>query len=1039
MLALLHRALALVSSALLSCTFLYAFCMQALALDPHTSLAAYPRQTWSTENGLPQNSVHSILQTADGYLWLGTEAGLVRFNGYQFRVFDRASTPRLPGDDIRALLGDSAGALWVGTSAGLTRLHNERARTFSAADGIPGGAVRTILETDGNQLWVLTTNGLAVASLANIDTAKAPFHSVSSDSGIGSIAADTGRGLWVGTSQGLFHVVNGRVQAGPAALAAANIELLLSTKDGLLIASSNGLMRLQNGNLTTLRSREALPAGGVRLLLETDEGIWAAGRGSVELIGPRDTRTFATGSTLPGTQITALKQDHRGVMWIGTNAGLARYAHGQMESSPSETSGASAVLTISEDHEGDIWVGTETAGVTILRDRIFQILHSAPESTEASPTSVLQAANGDVWIGSNGAGVTHIHADDTTTLTTQNGLISDTVLALGSGGPHPEDVWVGTPDGLNLLHDGHAQTFTSADGLADDFVRSLLPAHDGALWIGSRHGVTRWKNGAATIFTREQGLGSDLVGPMLEDTHKDVWIGTSGGLTRIRAGALHTYTVADGLPGNTIAALSESASGGFWIGTDGGGLSKWDGSRFLNFSKISEIPRTVYSALEDGAGSLWLTSDHGIFRVSIAQLNRFQENGNSQVSVVPYSTADGLPSMETTAGGSPAAWKLADGRLCFTTRHGVVAVGPSPRPESLPAPHIALEEITIDDRSATRAEAASLPPGASHFSFSFAGINFAAPQRVQYRYRMQGMDPTWIDAGTRRVAYYTNIGHGHYVFLVSARNAGGPWSQPAELPLSIRPYAYQTLWFRVLAACLLGALGFAIYGLRVRTLQGRFNAVTAERSRLAREIHDTLAQSFVAVSVRLEVMSQLLRAPEGIAKCREQLDQTRALVRESLEEARRSIWDLRAEGADSQSLPSRLARLAQHARSQIHDVQLQTTGTYRPLPRTLEDELFRIAGEATNNAMRHARAQTLRLALSYSLERLSLEVIDDGRGFDVELAPSRSEGHFGLTGIEERARILGAGVEWESAPGRGTSLRVSVPLPPNASPGKEGV
>jgi ligand-binding sensor domain-containing protein len=754
----------------------------------------------------------------------------------------------------------------------------------------------------------------------------------------------------------------------------------------------------------------------------------------VSLIQPKRTVTFAAGIALPGTQVTTISEDQRGAVWIGTNAGLARFWNGQMETTTdSGESEAAAVLAILEDHEGDIWVGTETAGVKVLRQRAFEVVRVPANLAEGASTSVLQAADGALWMGTNGAGVARINGSQAVphSYTMKDGLASDTVLALGVGGAHPEDIWVGTPDGLSLLHGGRWKTFTSADGLGDDLVRSVLPAHDGGVWVGTRHGVTRWKDGHGTTLTTAQGLGSDLVGPMLEDSAGDLWIGTSGGLSRLHAGALSNYGVADGLPSNTITTLEASANGAFWVGTNGQGLARWDGSKFFSFEASPAIPREIFGLLEDGSGFLWASSSHGIFRISIAEVNSFRADQKSEVSVVPYSTADGLPPIETGGAGYPSAWRLNDGRLAFASRRGIVVIDPSRSLRSVEPPPVALEQITVDDKSVTPEEISSLAPGPLHFSFLFAGISLAAPHRVQYRYMLEGLDRTWIDAGTRRVAYYTNIPHGHYRFLVCARNEGDAWGQPAVLPFELRPHFYQTVWFKILFVVFLGALGLGLYILRVRTLQSRFNAVAAERNRLAREIHDTLAQSFVAVSVRLEVMSQMLRSTAGVERCRAQLDQTRTLVRESLDEARRSIWDLRSDGADGQSLPARLGGLVRGTGPRIADTRLEISGVYRALAQSLEDELYRIAQEAVANAVRHANAKTLRLRLSYELEQVSLDVGDDGRGFDVAHAPSGEGGHFGLTGMQERARILGTEVILESVPGKGSSVRVVVPLTPD--------
>jgi ligand-binding sensor domain-containing protein/two-component sensor histidine kinase len=983
-----------------------------------------------------------MVQTSDGFLWLGTEAGLARFDGYQFRVFDRENTPGLAGDDIRCLFEDRLGALWVGTASGLTRLKDGRARTFTPADGVPSGAVSIIQQSRDDRVWVVTSGGGAATAATESDPAKITFHTFSGADGLAgsvlSLAPDAEEGMWIGTSHGLIHIIGTRIESGPAAIAAISMDALANTpgdSGALLIASSEGVMRLKSGVLSTLAKHESLPATAIRTLIATKEGVWAMGRNSVSLIQPTGVVTFATGLELPGTQMVTIAEDRRGAVWIGTNGGLARFSNGKIEiAAKASPADSAAVLSFLEDREGDMWVGTETAGVMVLRPRAFDVLQA---SAGKAATSVVQTGDGTVWVGTNGAGLTRISGVPAAarTYTIKDGLASDNVFALGVDRLHREDLWVGTPDGLSLFHAGRWKTFTSAEGLGDDLVRSVLVARDGAAWIGTRHGATRWLDGHGTTLTTAQGLGSDLVGPMLEDEAGDIWLGTSGGLSRLQAGAVKNYGVADGLPSNTISALEASAGGGFWVGTNGQGLARWDGSKFLSFAESRGIPQAIYGLLDDGHGSLWMSSDRGIFRVQIADLQKFRAGQESEVAVSAYGTADGLPSVESTGVGYPSAWRLNDGRLVFATRRGVIVVQPFAAPWNEAPPRVAVEQITVDDRSVTPEAMKTLAPGPSHFSFSFAGINLAAPQRVQYRYMVEGLDRTWIDGDTRRVAYYTNIPYGHYRFLVCARNAGGAWSPAATLPFELRPYFYQTAWFKTLLAVLFGALGFGLYRLRVRTLQSSFDAVTAERNRLAREIHDTLAQSFVAVSVGLEVMSQMLRTTAGAEACREQLDRTRALAREGLQEARRSIWDLRSEGANAQSLPAKLARLLRDAMPRIADAQLETTGTYRSLDHSVEDELYGIAKEAVTNVIRHADATSLRLRLIYDLNSVSLEVVDNGRGFDVEHAPSRDGGHFGLTGLRERGRILGAEVMLESAADQGTRVRVNVPLQ-GSNPGK---
>src|SRR6185312_14401100 len=659
-----------------------------------------------------------------------------------------------------------------------------RARTFGAADGVPAGSIRSMVESGDGRLWILTAGGLAAAPVEHVDAANIGFRTLSPHDGMSSdnalsLTSDGGDGVWIGTSRGLDHVVGSRVEHGPLATVGKNIDAIAAVAGhpgAVLVASADGVFQVESGAATLVVKREALPIGGVQTMLSTRDGVWVAGRNSVSLVGPAGTRTFFVGAALPGTQVVTIAEDRGHAVWIGTNAGLARFWNGEMQSVGSKGDSA-AVLSIFDDHDGDLWVGTETAGVSVLRSRTFEILQG---SEAQAATSVVQAADRSLWVGTNGAGLIHLSGKPGVpqTYTAKDGLASNTVLAIGTS--RPGDVWAGTPDGLSLLHEGHWQTFTSADGLADDLVRSVLVVRDGAVWVGGRHGVTRWKDGVATKLTRAQGLGSDLVGPMLEDAAGDLWIGTSRGLSRWHAGSVKTYTAADGLPSDTITALEAGKDGILWVGTKGQGIARWDGTRFFSYANAAAIPREIYALLEDTSGSLWMSSERGIFRASITDLDRFRTEKKADIAVAPYGTADGLPPIETATTGYPAAWRLDDGRLAFATRRGVVLAEPARLPSSDTPPPVAIEDVTVDDKSVTAEEMASLPPGSLHFSFSFAGIHLAAPHRVQYRYMLEGLDHAWVEAGGRRVAYYTSIPHGHYRFLVSARNAGGVWGPPTE-------------------------------------------------------------------------------------------------------------------------------------------------------------------------------------------------------------------------------------------------------------------
>ncbi|MCU1322496.1 MAG: fused histidine kinase/response regulator [Acidobacteriaceae bacterium] len=1016
-------------------------CDRAYALDPQAGLSRLSRQTWSTDNGLPQNSAHAILQTSDGFLWIATEGGLARFDGYQFRIFDTESSPRLPGNDIRSLLEDQSKALWVGTAAGLTRLMDGQATTYTVADGLPSDVIQLVLQTSDGTLWVLTSGGIAVKEIG-ANSEKVSFHALTRKDGLPSdtvtAIAQNGRGgIWIGTSQGLVSSIGNHVQPGPAGTLGIAIEGLTSVpaspdgrEDHLLIATSDTVARLFNGVITVLASQASLPAGVIHGLIETPEGIWVAGKSGVSLIHPGGSRKFVMGKDLPGSQIYTLFKDREGAVWIGTNAGLARWFGGKMQTlATGGDSSTSAVLALYEDLEGNMWTGTEMDGVSVLRIPLFDIIGRRQGLADETVTSVVQASDRTLWVGTSGGGLSKINLGEATgyTYTVKEGLASDTVLSLATRNEtssRPPELWAGTPDGLNALTAGRWKLYTSSDGLADDFVRSLLPGRDGELWIGTRRGVTRWKENHGTTWTSTNGLASDLVGTMLQDASGDLWIGTLGGLSRMHGDEIKNFTVSDGLPSNTVTALATSPDGTLWVGTKDQGLALRNGKGFFSFAKAGRLPHNIYAILLDDEGDMWLSSDLGIYRVKLEALENFRNGGTSEIQVVSYGTSDGLPALEGSGTGHPSGWKLADGRLCFASRRGVIVFDPKTPTQREFAPPVVLESMTVDGRDASPSEMASIPAGAAHLSFSFAGISLTSPQRVQYRYMLEGFDKDWVEAGTRRVAFYTNLSPARYRFRVSARSAGGSWGEPgATLPIRLLPRFYQTGAFRVAFAILALIALFGMYRLRMRALQSRFAAVGAERNRIAREIHDTLAQGFVAVSVRLEIMAQLLRK-QSIDDCREQLDQTRGLVRDSLAEARRSIWDLRSEGSDSMTLPARLARSVQQTVSNGANARFETTGTYRPLDRTIEDEMLRIAQEALANAIRHANAGGIQVRLTYLFDLATLEVVDDGCGFDVEQAPSSLSGHFGLLGMRERAQKIGAIVIMESSVGRGTTIRV---------------
>jgi signal transduction histidine kinase len=445
---------------------------------------------------------------------------------------------------------------------------------------------------------------------------------------------------------------------------------------------------------------------------------------------------------------------------------------------------------------------------------------------------------------------------------------------------------------------------------------------------------------------------------------------------------------------------------------------------------------TIHAILDDGGGHLWFATGNGIARCDCNAM-RGAGSGGMCSHWMEFSTADGLRSRETATNSHPSAWRARDGRLWFATPKGLVEVDPAHFPVNMLAPEVALERFAVDDLAQPLHGADSRLRGAGswlrvsaghvHFEFDYAGLSYVAPQKVRYRYMLEGFDRGWTEAGTRRTAYYTNIPPGRYTFRVQAANNDGVWNTSgAALSFELRPHFYQTLWFYLLLLAAAAAAVVTLLRGRLRRARREFQVVLGERSRIAREIHDTLAQGYAGVSVQLEVLAELLRQHK-VGDAANHLDKTREYVRHGLADARQSIWALRTQDAGETTLPVKLRRMAEAAGGNGLTAEFSVFGAYRALPQETESEVVRVAQEAIHNVKKHAAAHRLSVQLEYGPETIALEVRDDGRGGASDRTAGPSRGHFGLTGMKERAAAIGGTLEVASAPGEGTTIRLRAP------------
>jgi ligand-binding sensor domain-containing protein/signal transduction histidine kinase len=928
---------------------------------------------------------------------------------------------------VSSLSADPDGSLWIATPGGLAREQAGRFTAYGREQGLPSPAVLALYRTHFGRLLALTSGG-AAAFHGGRFALLAGTERLGLSESASLFAEDRNGRVWIAGLDGAASIDRGATQASaPVAINdAGQVQALaVSPGGGVWVGGTNGLVVIdpEAGRAATRLPSAGLPSNDVTSLLPgANGGMWiGTGKG----LAQSEHGAIRTLPEFRGTRVQALTLDRAGTLWVATSGGLGRITGSRVDPADRRITG---VLSIFEDREGSMWFGTETAGLHVLHDLAFSTISTEDGLSASLVRDVFQDHAGTMWIGTSGGGLDRLTEGRVSHFAGR--LPSDVVLALAETEAGREySLWVGTPEGLARLRDGASKLFTTADGLADDFVRSLYADRDGSLWIGTRNGLSHFQDRRFRTFSEFDGLPSDLVGTILRDRAGVLWVGTLGGLSRMQGDRF--VSVSPQLQG-PITSLLEGSDGSLWVGINGQGLSRLRGQTVTRFANPN-LPPTIYGMLEDANGDLWLSSRTGVDRVSIHALDTYAAD---KLPVTHYGSADGMRISEASGGGHPAAWRARDGGLWFATLDGAAVVYPHTGPRNPVPPLAAIEQVSIDDKPVTQTGEIRVAPGHGRVSIKYAGLSFVAPQRVRYRYRLQGFDKSWIEAGSRRTAFYTNVPPGSYRFLVMCENSDGVWSlEPAEQRFRVEPFFYQTAWFYALVACSLAGLGYLIYKWRVVTVEAQYRAVIEERGRIAREIHDTLAQGYVAISVQLELAERLIASSSASAKAAavQQLRQTRELVREGLAEARSSIWNLRSQ-ADAAALPALLStHVAAASRHQSGSTAIRYAvhGAYRPLARNVEKEVLRIAQQAVANALTHAQAETITVTLSYDTEWLILRIADDGIGMRAPGDPESRDpqrGHFGLQGMRERAARLGARLEIDTAPGAGVVITLRVDL-----------
>jgi signal transduction histidine kinase/ligand-binding sensor domain-containing protein len=957
---------------------------------------------------LPGDTVRAVRQTRDGYLWIATQAGLARFDGVRFRVFNQQNVKEFRTNECSELLEDSSGRLWIGTvGGGLLRYAAGKFTAYGRAEGLPTDVVIRLFEDRAGRLWITSYESLTLFDGDKFTTFNTgdggrnvyaiPFYSDEA----GRVWFYNSRGSSFVNSSALGYYADGRLHTGDEAARFFPREF-----------------RTKSGGLP-VRDALWLPSPETRTLTRLP---FATG-------GAPEMEVKYGAESVP----TRAYEDAQGRLWITTNRQeLFLLSEGGLRRVTSNAPPRGAINTLHADREGNLWVGTSN-GLTRLKAQAFAAYTVADGLAHESPWTIFEDSRGELWIGTSGGLNRRREGGRFDTYTVRDGLAGSAVVSIAEDASGR--LWFGSTDGLTSYRDGRFQAYARREGLLSENVRGVLVDRRGRLWVGTVGGLHLFADGRFKPYTTAEGLAHNNVLFMHEDARGALWVGTPNGLNRLRDERFEAFTTKDGLASNIVLGAHETGDGTLWFGTLGGGLSRYRDGRFKSITSAAGLgDDTITRVLEDGAGNFWMGSTRGVLRASVKDLNDYADERTRSVTCITYGKADGLPSIDCSGGTQPAGWRTRSGALWFPTAQGVAMVDPARLARNEVPPPVVIENLVVDRAAVALADSLRLPRGSRSVEVHFTALSFVDPSKVKFRYMLEGFERDWVEAGARRDAFYTNLPPGSYRFRVLAANDDGVWSEAgATLAFTLPPYFYQTRWFYLVAALLAAAAMWGIYQLRVRQLKREFHAVLEERNRIARELHDSLAQGFTSISIHLEALSAKMGAPHDGA--REHLNQARLLVRSSLAEARRTVRDLRSGLLEAGDLAAALSQVAGQLTAGTNvSAQVTVAGATRTLPVRVESNLLRVGQEALTNAVRHAGARTVRARLEYGGAQVQLRIEDDGHGFDVHTTDAAANGGgFGLRGMRERLTQIGGTLSVESLPGRGTEITATVPLGENGN------
>jgi ligand-binding sensor domain-containing protein/two-component sensor histidine kinase len=963
-----------------------------VAFGSTNSIARYSVRIWQSDDGLPHNSVWAVTQGAHGYLWVGTQQGLVRFDGLRFVALDESAPVELRRGWITALCVTPDESLWIGCEGyGLARMKGGSFTHFGEGEGLPSLHISALVPSRDGSVWIGTEGGITRYK-------EGKFTTFTDKSGLGNNSA-----------RAICQDHEGKIR----------------------VATGRGLSSINDeGNVSTMNFGIGTTANSLKGVCEDSKGnIWVSSNEGITREGQNSRDFYSQNKGLPDPKSTVLYHDRSDRVWVGTYSGLACLVNGEVVAKPMNEAGfGDLVYTIYEDREENLWVGARD-GLYRLTPARFTTYTAQEGLSCNNAMSVMEDRHGSIWIATWGGGLDEMKDGKIRVYGSTNGLTHDLVLSLLEG--RNGGIWVGMDfdGGLNLLKEERTNSFPK-NGAIGQVIHALYEDREGSMWIGTKFGLNILKAGKLASYTMAKGLAGNVVMAIYEDYAGHFWVGTDGGLSEWNRGKFKNYTTHDGLPNNSINAIHEDSEHALWIGTRGGLGRLKDGKITSYTSKQGLFSDEIYEILEDDFGNFWMSCRSGIFRVSRKDFGAVDQGTAKSVTCTVFGKTDGLVSIQCNGVAKPAGWKSKDGRLWFPTIRGVVAVDSRIKMNDQPPP-IMIEEVIADrkaqkfskeisGRNSTEFDAIKIPPGRGELEIHYAALSLQAPEKNRFEYKLDDVNPNWIDAGTRREVFYNYLAPGSYRFHVRACNNDGVWNEAGiVLPIVVAPHFWQTWWFKSMIPVAVGLVLFAWYRFRMAQLR----EIERLRVQIAADLHDDVGARLTKVAMVTEFME---RETAPTDKSKPHVENIARTTREVIQAMDEIVWTINPKNDTLDNLANYIFQYAQE--------YFQNTGVRcrMDLPPQLPNcalsteerhNLFMAVKEALNNVLKHARATEVRISLALEGDTLKIVVADDGCGFVMN---GSQNGGDGLNNMKERLAHIGGRLELQSKQNSGTRVEMEV-------------